>query len=105
LRLSGSEATELILGSPSPLGSVCLSSGIEAGLRIEQATGLFPRYRRESTATRVSTTKPTARHAMWWSEEDWYLYRLRIRGEGDSARAGADWFRLIPGCIEIRRER
>lgn len=105
LRLSGSEGAELILGSPSPLGSVCLSSGIEAGLRIEQAAGLFPRYRRESTATRVSTARPTARHAMWWSEEDWFLYRLRIRSEGASARAGTDWFRLIPGCIEIRRER
>ena len=95
----------MIVGSPSPLSSLCLSSGIEAGLRIERAAGLFPRYRSDTTATRISTPTPTARHAMWWSEEDWYLYRLRVRRVHDRPPGAADSFRLVPGCIEIRRSR
>jgi hypothetical protein len=106
LRLQRGTAVDLLVGSPRPITSFCLSreSGDQVALDFRQ--GLRPGYHREPLPTRVPTPEPTARHAMWWSEDDWWLYRLRLTAAppvSGEASAAAVQVQLVPGCIDIRR--
>jgi hypothetical protein len=91
---------ELLVGSARPLDRLELEFAPQGPARIEVegaslgATTLLPSG---GTAFELTVDGPTARHRMWWGEEDWNLYRLRIRLPGASLSAAAPLrFRLRP---------
>jgi hypothetical protein len=73
---------ELLLGSARPLDRLELEFAPQGPARIGLAGGrlgdttLLPAG---GTAFEIGLGSPSARHRMWWSEEPWCLYRLRIR--------------------------
>jgi hypothetical protein len=48
------------------------------------------------TAFRLRLGRPTARHRMWWSDEVWSLYRLRVHLPPATGAAAPLRFRLLP---------
>jgi hypothetical protein len=108
MSLPAGTSVELIAGSPRPLRSLCLvplaSSEKTAAppLALSVSGGIRPFYRVGVDPLRLEPASPFTRHAMWWTEEDYTLYRLRIEAleAGDSkiligARAH---FRLAADC-------
>ncbi|MEM7051236.1 MAG: hypothetical protein AAF604_16320 [Acidobacteriota bacterium] len=82
LELDGARQGELLIGSPQPLESLVLSFGRQAPSVLEVEGGeLGDRLLRGTggVAFTVLFDRPRAVHPMWWTWEDVYLYRLRLR--------------------------
>jgi len=76
---SGARRGELLLGSSKPLDRVEIevASGGDpfdfAGGRLEARDTV-----RQGVRYRLALERPTARHRMWWTRDDVWLYRIRI---------------------------
>ncbi|MEM7479821.1 MAG: hypothetical protein AAF481_01495 [Acidobacteriota bacterium] len=85
LRLTGGRSGDLLIGSSQRLEGLTLSFGRQAPSKIEVAGGSPGAVLLRGTggvAFDVGLDKPRAVHPMWWTWEDVYLYRLRIRLPG-----------------------
>jgi hypothetical protein len=95
-------SVELVAGTPEPLRSLCLvpldvsaASGA-AAMNLAASGGLMPFYRVGANPLRLEPARPFIRHAMWWTEENVTLYRLRIASM--TPGAGRARFRLAADC-------
>jgi hypothetical protein len=81
------ERGELLVGSPSPL------SALRVDLRPAPVTALVANGRTLSPTPAgdfvVPFRRPSARHPMWWTNDDYDLYRLRLTVPAGAIPAGA----------------
>lgn len=88
LRIVGDLPGEILVGSPTPLGSLRVELGKNAPSRLEIGGEVMrPDVLRPSGAVSFSLplTKPRAVHPMWWTRDDYYLYQLDFRLPGAPA--------------------
>lgn len=95
LRLAPDAEGEILVGSSRPQKSLLLEVRPPAplGLRLEGATVGPPDVVDGLIRYALDPGRPTARHRMWWTLEDVWLYRLEIGHEGGAPLR----FRLRPG--------
>ena len=93
--LGPSRDGEILIGSEEALAALWLEIEPPApvGLSVDGATLGSPVLRDGRLRHRLELGRPTARHRMWWTFEDVWLYRLEIRHLG----ARPLRFRLLPG--------
>ena len=101
LRHSGGGSAQLLIGSSRPIEGLELEFRPPAPTRLDGIGGatLGETVLRGGGGTmmRLRLAKPRARHRMWWTEEDVYLYALDLRLPADdpAVRGGAT-FELRP---------
>jgi len=90
----GPPAAELLLGSPRPLAALVVEPSPGAPpLSFEGAELLAPPA--DGDGSYRLAPRRVARHPMWWTADDYHLYRLRIESRGDGS-GGALRLRLSP---------
>lgn len=96
------ERLEILIGSPRPLtaldleGDASWPSRLDVGGAQIRPSVLLPS---RGVVFRLDLSRPTARHSMWWTSDDVYLYRLVIRPARDaSTRAFDARFKLGTGA-------
>ncbi|MCB1037400.1 MAG: hypothetical protein KDD47_26450, partial [Acidobacteria bacterium] len=97
LHLSGKGT--ILVGSPHPLEKVDLefSAPGPARLEVEGARLGEVVLRPGGTLFQLRLAKPRARHRMWWTDDDVYLYQLTLElPKDDPAMAGGADFQLRP---------
>ncbi len=110
-RLAPGATGELLLGSPRPLAGVELRllPGAPAPTgEIEVAGAEVARRRQgpDGVVLELRFDGPRARHRMWWTDDDFYLYQLRLTAPPAAAQPGGDWtFRLVPEGAPPQRDR
>jgi hypothetical protein len=80
---------EVLVGSPVPLAALDLEVAVPAGTHVEVSGGrLRPLGETEGQRRfRVDLAGPRARHSMWWTWDEQYLYQLGLRVEGAPGEA------------------
>ena len=99
LHLAPGSTGELLLGSPAPLPGLRLrlAPGQPAPLAVAGAEVAASRQRPDGGTTLVLRfDRPRARHRMWWTEDDVYLYQLRLTAPAGTPPGGAWTFLLLP---------
>ena len=92
----GRTAVELLLGSPRPLAALVVEPAPGAPpLAFRGAEPLAAAPAAGGGAAYRLLPRRVARHPMWWTDDDYHLYRLRIETLG-TAPAGALRLRLAP---------
>jgi hypothetical protein len=98
LEMRLAEPAELLVGSPRPLSSLVLvfaPQGAPTRVEIDGGDPGPSAFAADgSSLFTVELGRPTARHRMWWTADDYYLYRLTLRAVGDDGDRAS--FRLEP---------
>jgi hypothetical protein len=98
--LRAGATAELLLGRAKPLAEVHVEFAATGPTKIEVGGGrLGDAYFHPDgrTGFQVLLPSPTARHPMWWTDDDVYLYRLLITPKAASAAAAREQrFRILP---------
>ncbi len=99
--LRAGEEGELLVGSPAPLDRLRIdfrpvhpaSLVVAGGGRLVSGSGS------PDGEFVVEFARPSASHPMWWTSDNYYLYRLRLEVPAGTAPApdGKVGFRLLPG--------
>jgi hypothetical protein len=80
LRLRAGADGEILVGSPSPLTRLRVEVSESEPVDLEIPTDHVEVERHNGvTAYRVVLPRPSAKHPMWWTRDDVYLYRLPLR--------------------------
>ena len=82
--VAGRGEGELLLATPAPIGMLTLDLGapVPAGLAVVGAA-LGERVERPDRSVALALRpRLRARHRMWWTDEPWYLYDLRLAWPG-----------------------
>lgn len=99
--LRAGEWGELLIGSPAPLSEVRLDFRPSAPAKLEVDGGELRPLSGPAGEFVVSFARPSARHPMWWTTDDYFLYRLRLRLPATGAVSdGRLPFRILPGVGE-----
>jgi hypothetical protein len=77
---------ELLLGSPRPLAGLRLTTAAGGPLAVARAGGIDGVVAPRPGVLELRLGRPYARHPMWWTDDDVYLYRLVL---GDPDRRGS----------------
>jgi hypothetical protein len=89
LRMTAAGEADLLVGSPTPLRFLAVELDRRAPSRLVLARGLELRpslLRADGWEVfEVPLARPSARHPMWWTRDDYYLYRVRFRLPGGRA--------------------
>jgi len=100
LSLAPGAAGELLVGSPRPLAGLrlLLSPGEPAAFQVTGAEVAERRQRPDGgTTLLLRFDGPRARHRMWWTDDNVYLYQLRLTAPPGAHPAGGVWtFQLMP---------
>jgi hypothetical protein len=80
---------ELLIGSPRPLAGLALQLAPPgaARLQLRGATLVGSRFLPSGGARfELDLRRPSARHRMWWSADDYWLYRVRFAVADETPR-------------------
>ena len=93
---AGSRA-EILIGSPAPLLKVRIDFRPEspASLEVSGARLVTPPGGPAGEFV-VAFDRASARHPMWWTSDDYYLYRLRLKIPPSASSAAQVPFRISP---------
>ena len=91
---------EVLIGSPAPLSELRIDFRPALPVALEVDGGELRALASPPGEFVVAFTRPSARHPMWWTTDDYFLYRLRLRipaGAGGPSNDGRVPFRILPG--------
>jgi hypothetical protein len=79
LELAAGRAAEILVGSPAPLETLVVEEiGSSSGELSVDGPGDVDRAGGSSARARLALEHATARHPMWWTDDPFWLYRIRL---------------------------